>query len=209
MIGVLGKKLGMTQLYDDNGNRVPVTLIETEPSEVLGVRTKDKNGYSAIQLGICNRKKERKSKPKKMFIREIRLGENPTYKIGDVIGVDVFLEGDYVDITGVTKGKGFQGGVKRWGWAGGEKSHGSMFHRRVGSIGASSFPSRVHKGKTMPGHMGHAQRTVQNVKVIKVDKDNNVLAVKGAVPGHNNCFLVVKESKKKPKKVEKKDGAKK
>jgi len=209
MVGILGRKIGMSQIFQEDGKRISVTLIETVPSEVLSIRTKEKNGYSAVQLGICDRKKPCKNKPKKKFIREIRLSDDPSYKLGDMVNVDVFAEGDYVDVVGTTKGKGFQGGVKRWGWAGGPSGHGSMHHRRVGSIGASSFPSRVHKGKTMPGHMGKVRRTVQNLKVIKVDKESSLLAVEGPVPGHNESFLVIKEAIKIPKKVEKKDDAKK
>ncbi len=204
MIGVLGKKIGMTYIFDEDGKYVPVTLIEAEPSLVLGIRTAKKNGYAALQIGIGEKKKKRKNKPKKIFIKEIRLKEDPTSKIGDLIGADVFGIGDYVDVTGTSKGKGFQGGVKRWGWAGGDQGHGSMHHRRVGSIGASSFPSRVHKGKTMPGHMGSEKKTVQNLRVLMVDKGNNLLIVKGAVPGHNNGYLIIREAKKKPKKVEEK-----
>ena len=209
MIGILGRKIAMSQMYDEKGKRVPVTLIEAVPSEVLIVRTKEKNGYSAVQLGICDKKKRGKNTPRKKFVREIRLKEDSAYKVGDVLSVEVFAEGDYVDISGNTKGKGFQGGVKRWGWRGGDGSHGSMHHRRVGSIGASSFPSRVHKGKTMPGHMGNVRKTVQSLKVVKVDKENNLLAVNGPVPGYNSCFLIIKEALKKPKKVEKTNDAKK
>lgn len=200
MIGVLGKKLGMTQVFDEEGKFIPITLIEVGPSEVLAIMTKDKNGYVALKLGTGERKKKSKNKPKNRFIREIRLNDSdkPAYKTGDSIEVSVFKEGDYVDVTGVSKGKGFQGGVKRWGWRGGPKSHGSTFHRAPGSIGASSFPSRVHKGKTMPGHMGSEKKTVQNLKVIKVDNGNKLLAVRGAVPGHNNSYLVIREAKKIP-----------
>jgi large subunit ribosomal protein L3 len=127
------------------------------------------------------------------------------YKSGDSVNVSVFSEGDYVDITGTSKGKGFQGGMKRCGWSGGKASHGSMHHRRVGSIGASSYPSRVHKGKTMPGHMGDEQKTIQNLKVIKIDAEKNLIAVKGPIVGHNNGYVVIKEALKKPKKVEKND----
>ena len=202
MIGLLGKKIGMTHIFDDDGKYVPVTLIEAEPSLVLAIRTVKKNGYTALQIGIGEKKKKRKNKPKKTFIKEIRLKGEPTSKIGDLISADVFGVGDYVDVTGTSKGKGFQGGVKRWGWAGGDQGHGSMHHRRVGSIGASSFPSRVHKGKTMPGHMGNERKTVQNLKVLMVDKGNNLLIVKGAVPGHNNGYLIIREARKKPKKIE-------
>lgn len=194
MIGILGKKIGMTQIFNEKGHPTPVTLIEAEPSLVLGIRTKEKNGYIALVLGISDRKKPTKNKPKKKFIREVRLPEKPSQGIGDSIGVDVFQPGDYVDVAGISKGKGFQGGVKRWGWRGGDKGHGSMHHRRVGSIGASSFPSRVHKGKTMPGHMGSDKKTVQNLKIVKVDKDKNLLLVKGPVPGANNGYLIIKEA---------------
>ncbi len=204
MIGLLGKKIGMTHIFDDDGKCIPVTLIEAEPSLVLGIRSAKKNGYTALQIGIGEKKKKRKNKPKKIFIKEIRLKEDPAFKIGDLIGADAFGVGDYVDVTGTSKGKGFQGGVKRWGWAGGDQGHGSMHHRRVGSIGASSFPSRVHKGKTMPGHMGSERKTVQNLKVIMVDRGNNLLIVKGAVPGHNKGYLIIREARKKPKKVEEK-----
>lgn len=204
MIGVLGKKIGMTHIFEEDGKYIPVTLIEAEPSLVLGIRTEEKNGYIALQLGIGDRKKMRKNKPKKIFIREIRLKENPISKIGDFIGADAFRVGDYVDVTGTSKGKGFQGGVKRWGWRGGDMGHGSMHHRRVGSIGASSFPSRVHKGKTMPGHMGSERKTVQNLKVVMVDKGNNLLVVKGAVPGHNNGYLIIREAKKRAAKTQNK-----
>jgi len=198
MLGILGKKIGMTHIYDGTGKMTPVTLIEAEPSLVMGLCTVEKNGYSSIMLGIGERKKATKNKPKKMFIKEIRLKDKPTNKIGDLISVDMFLEGDHVDITGITKGKGFQGGMKRWGWRGGEGGHGSMHHRRVGSIGASSFPSRVHRGKTMPGHMGSVKKTVQNLKVVKVDKTGNMLAVAGSIPGANNSYLVIKEAIKIP-----------
>ena len=198
MLGILGKKLGMTHIYDETGKMTPVTLIEAEPSLVMGLCTVEKNGYSSIMLGIGERKKATKNKPKKMFIKEIRLNNKATNKIGDLISVDMFREGDHVDITGITKGKGFQGGMKRWGWRGGEGGHGSMHHRRVGSIGASSFPSRVHKGKTMPGHMGSVKKTVQNLKVVKVDKAGNMLAVAGSIPGANNSYLVIKEAIKIP-----------
>jgi len=204
MMGLLGKKIGMTSIFDEQGRQTPVTVIEVEPSEVLFTKTKEKNGYSALQLGIGERKNVTKNKPKKAFIREIRLRENPAYKKGDFIGIDLFQVGDYLDTTGISKGKGFQGGVKRWHWRGGDKSHGSMHHRAVGSIGASSFPSRVHKGKTMPGHMGCDKKTIQNLKIVKIDKENKLMFVKGSVPGSNNAYLILKEALKKPKKEVKK-----
>ena len=205
MIGILGKKIGMTQIYDNEGNRVPVTLIEAVPSEVLLVRTTEQNGYEAIQVGIYDKKKKGKNTPAKKFIREIKATDSSEYKVGDTVNLDVFAEGDYVDVTGVSKGKGFQGGVKRFGWKGGKATHGSMHHRRVGSIGASSYPSRVFKGRTMPGHMGTDKKTIQNLKIIKVDIEKNLIAIKGPIVGHNNGYVVIKEALKKPKKVEKND----
>ena len=139
----------------------------------------------------------------KRIVKEIRTDATPPYKIGDKIGVDIFKNGDYVDVTGTSSGKGFQGGVKRWKWRGGEKGHGSMFHRAPGSIGASSFPSRVHKGHHLPGHMGAVKRTAQNLKVAIVDQEKNLLAVLGSVPGHREGLLVIRHAKKKPPKPEK------
>jgi len=207
MIGILGKKVGMTQVYDEKGKLCPVTVVEALPSSVLTVRSKEKNGYCAIQLGIVDFKKKTKNSPGKKFIREVKVDEGHSYKAGDVINADVFSVGDFVDIVASSKGKGFQGGMKRWGWSGGEGGHGSMHHRRIGSIGASSFPSRVHRGKTMPGHMGNKTRTVQNLMIMSVDKENNIMAVNGSVPGHNGTFLMIKEAIKKPRKQEKKDEA--
>jgi len=207
MIAILGKKLGMTQIFDESGVQTPVTLVEAVPSEVLAVKTQEKNGYTAVQLGAFDKKKTTKNKPKKAFIKEIRVKENPSYKVGDVIKVDIFTEGDYVDVIGTTKGKGFQGGMRRWNWSGGDSGHGSMFHRAVGSIGANTFPGRVMKGKTMPGHMGNEKKTVQNLKVIKIDKESNLIAIKGALPGHANSYVIVKIAIKKKKKAVK-DGAK-
>lgn len=209
MNGMLGKKIGMTQMYDSEGKLLSVTVIEAVPSEVLAVKTKEKDGYSAVRLGIDERKKPSKNQQKKRFIKEVRLKENSSCKVGDVIKVDIFTEGEYLDVIGTTKGKGFQGGMRRWGWHGGDSGHGSMFHRAPGSIGSNTFPGRVFKGKTMPGHMGHARKTIQNLKVVKIDKDNNLVAVCGAVPGNKEGYLVIKEAVKRPKKVEKKDDAKK
>lgn len=196
MIGILGKKIGMSQLYSKDGKHIPVTLVEVEPSEILNLRTNEINGYTAVQLGIGSRKKPSKNKPKRSYIREVRIGDTAQFKTGDFIHADVFREGSFVDITGVSKGKGFQGGMKRWHWRGGPSGHGSMQHRQVGSVGASSFPSRIHKGKTMPGHMGHEKKTIQNIEVLKVDKDNNLLVVKGSVPGPNHSYIVIREAKK-------------
>lgn len=210
MFGILGRKIGMTQIFDEKGSPVPVTVIEAGPCTVLQVKTAEKDKYCAIQLGFLDKKeslatkpalghfKKANSKPKR-FVREIRQDQNANYKAGDMVDISIFNKGEYVDVIGTSIGKGFQGGVKRFHWRGGPATHGSMFHRAPGSIGASSFPSRVHKGHALPGHMGFDRVTTQNLEVIKVDKENNLIIVKGAVPGHKNGFVIVMESKKRPK----------
>jgi large subunit ribosomal protein L3 len=208
MKGILGKKIGMTQLYTEKGALVAVTLIEAGPCAVLQVKESAKDKYTAIKLGFDDKKENRTTKPDlgnfkkanskpKRFVKEIRLESTEGYKAGQEIKVDIFKEGEFVDITGITKGKGFQGGMKRWNWRGGDGGHGSMHHRQPGSIGASSFPSRVHKGHHMAGHMGRDKVTAQNLQIVKVDKDKSLLAVNGTVPGHNNSYLTVKSAKKK------------
>jgi len=209
MIGILGKKIGMTNIFDDDGRFVPVTLVEAGPCTVLGKKTEEKSGYCALLLGYSEKKAKRTTlpvrkwfeklgvSPKKM-VKEIRTPKEAPYGVGDIIDAGIFKEGDWVDVTGITKGKGFQGGMKRWNWAGGVGSHGSMFHRAPGSIGASSYPSRVWKGQHLPGHMGAKKTTVQNLKIVKVEKDKNILMIKGAVPGHKGCFLLIKDAKKHP-----------
>ena len=209
MIGLLGKKVGMTEVFDDKGNIIPVTVLEVGPCVVTAVRTKEKNGYSAVQLSFGDMKESRARKseigffkkfglPLKKYVREIR-GETQDLKIGDELKADHFESGDYVDVCGITIGKGFQGVVKRHRFSGGPKSHGSMFGRVPGSIGASSFPSRVVKGMRAAGHMGAESLTVQNLKVIKVDAENNLVAVRGAVPGFEDSFVVIKEAIKRGK----------
>lgn len=189
-IGILGKKVGMTQIFQETGRVAPVTLIEAGPCLVLRVKSKETDGYDALQLSMDKTSR-------KKFVREIRDFTGP-YKAGEVIKADVFKEGDFVDITGTSIGKGFQGGMKRWNWSGGDAGRGSMFHRAPGSIGGSSFPSRVFKGQHLPGHMGNDRVTVQNLKVLKVQKEENILAVKGCVPGHKGSFLIIREARKKP-----------
>jgi len=208
-IGLLGKKIGMTQLFKEDGSVVLVTIIKAGPCRVLQLKKPEVDGYRAVQLGFEDKKvsyvnkpalghfKKTGSSPKK-FIREIRITESDKYEVGKVLAVDVFGEGDLVDVTGISIGKGFQGGMKRWGWKGGPSSHGSMTHRRVGSIGASSFPSRVFKGHHMPGRMGGERKTVQNLEVVKVDPENNLLLVSGPVPGPKNGYLIVRNARKKP-----------
>ena len=210
MKGLLGKKIGMTQLYTEQGRLVPVTLIEAGPCTILKIIKSANDKEPAIQLGFENKKESRTNKPDlgnfkkvntipKRFVKEVYFGSTEGCKAGGEIGVDIFREGEFVDITGVSKGKGFQGGMKRWNWTAGKEGHGSMHHRRVGSIGASSFPSRVHKGKTMPGHMGAERVTAQHLEIVRVEKDHNLLVVKGTIPGHNNSYLTVRSAKKKQK----------
>ncbi|MFH0764166.1 MAG: 50S ribosomal protein L3 [Candidatus Omnitrophota bacterium] len=210
MIGMLGKKIGMTNIFDQGGKNVPVTLIEAGPCHVLQVKTKATDGYDAIQIGF-GPKREKLVKKVDMarfkkagvgglrFVRELRVKDPAPYKAGQKIEIDVFAKGDYVDVTGTSIGKGFQGGVKRWGWAGGDQGHGSMFHRQPGSIQSGARLGRVTKGHHLPGHMGVDRITVQNLEVIDVDKANNLIAVRGSVPGHKNSFLIVKEARKRPK----------
>lgn len=205
-IKILGKKIGMTQVFGDDGNVCPVTVLEVGPCMVMGLTDKNvKVGYEDIkenklkkpQLGVF---KKLNLSPKR-YVRELRIADKAHLKIGDEIKVDIFSEGDFVDVTGISIGKGFQGGMKRWHWMGTPETHGSTSHRRIGSIGASSDPSRVLKGKTMPGHMGADKVTVQNLKVMKVDLANNLLVVKGAVPGHKNSLLEIRKAIKKTRKA--------
>ena len=196
-IGLLGKKVGMTQLFDESGVAVTVTIIEVGPCPVVQRRTMSTNGYEAIQIGYqAERKPKNVTKPLKgyfdkakvapqKYLREFRLEptEDSNYSIGQILTVSLFEPGEKVRVTGITKGKGFQGGVKRWGYRGGPATHGSMFHRAPGSIGASSFPSRVFRGHHMPGRMGTDTMTVKGLKVVKVILEQNLLLVRGAVPG--------------------------
>ncbi|MFH1665615.1 MAG: 50S ribosomal protein L3 [Candidatus Omnitrophota bacterium] len=209
MPGILGKKIGMTQIFEEDGTRVPVTVVEAGPCLVQAVKNVEKDGYTAVQLGYESTKEKRLKKPQrenckaknlepKKFVREVRCSGMPEVKVGDVVTNSIFQKGDFLDIEGVTKGKGFQGGMKRHNWSGGGATHGSMSHRAPGSIGASSYPSRVFKGQRMAGHMGHRQCTVQNLEVVDIDTDNNIIAIKGAVPGANGVFLVLRFALKIP-----------
>jgi large subunit ribosomal protein L3 len=207
--GILGKKIGMTQIFRPDGQVVPVTLLKAGPCMVVQRKTPATDGYDAVQLGLLEFvKPARINKPstghlKKAgvegakFIREFKLnGGNGDLKAGDKVLVDQFKPKDMVDVVGISKGRGFAGVVKRHHFRGGEGSHGSMFHRAPGSIGASSYPSRVVPGMRMGGHMGHAQVTVRNLEVIDVDVEDNVLAVKGAVPGPNGGYVLVRRAKR-------------
>ncbi len=190
---ILGEKIEMSQLFDDKGNVVSVTLIEAGPCEITQVKTKEKDGYEAVQVGFKKKKKEKKSQKGKGFryLREVR-NENPEVKVGDKIDVSVFKEGEKIKVSSLSKGKGFAGGVKRWGFKGASASHGSKhIERRIGSIG-SMFPQRVIKGRKMPGRMGFERVTVKNLKIAKIDKENNILAIKGAVPGRRGTVVEIK-----------------
>jgi large subunit ribosomal protein L3 len=212
--GLLGRKVGMTQVFGDDGNQIPVTVIEAGPCTVVGVRTKDSHGYDALQVGFEPRKKNI-SKPaagvfKKLnlapmrVLRELRLDKAaaeklPTYTVGQALTVEMFAPGELVDVVGVSKGKGFQGGVKRHGWSGGDATHGSMFHRAPGSIGASSDPSRVWPGHRLPGRMGGERRTILNIRVVRVLAEQNLVLVRGAVPGANGGLVMLRKSVKTTK----------
>ena len=202
--GLLGKKLGMTQIFDET-RFTPVTVIEAGPCRVVMIKTKERDGYESVQLSFGEVKERKLSKaelghlkkteaPATRVLREFqKVGE---VTVGQSIKVDIFKKGDWVDVIGISKGKGFQGVVKRHHYAGGPESHGSMFHRHPGSMGASSYPSRVWKGKTLPGHMGAKQITVQRLKVIESIPDENLLFVRGAIPGAANGLIMVRKSKK-------------
>jgi len=206
--GILGIKLGMTQVFADDGTAVPCTVLQAGPCVVVQRRTKDKDGYEAVQLGLVEFiKPQRITKAltghfKKANVAPMRcLGEvriedsKDETKPGDRVLVDGFKVGEYVDVSGVSKGKGFQGGVKRWHYRGGDATHGSMFHRAPGGIGASSFPSRVWPGQHFPGHMGNESKTSKNLRVVKIDADENLLLVRGAVPGPAGAYIVIRKAK--------------
>ena len=208
--GILGKKLGMTQIFEADGTLVPVTVVEAGPCVVLANKTEETDGYNAIQLGFGDIKEKHVNKPMKgffdkagvapvKFVREFRLAEASEYKVGDKIAADIFAAGDKIDATAISKGKGFQGAIKRHGQHRGPMAHGSKFHRHQGSNGACSDPSRVFKGKGMPGQMGNKRITIQNLEIVKVDVENNLLLVKGAVPGPKKSLVTIKETVKSGK----------
>lgn len=207
MFGLIGKKVGMTQIFNDFGELVPVTVIKIEPNLVVEQRTPDRNGYSAVVLGSSDVKASRVSKPRagqfekhgldlKRYVVEIRDFDREC-AIGDSLGVELFTDAGFVDVTGTSKGKGFQGVMKRHNFGGGRKTHGSKFHRANGSTGMAAWPSRVIKGTKMPGRMGGVQSTVQNLRIVGVDSERQMLLVGGAVPGTSDGYVVVKTSKKK------------
>lgn len=207
--GILGIKLGMTQIFADDGAVIPCTVLQAGPCVVVQRRTKETDGYDAVQLGLVEFiKPQRVNKPMTghfnksgaapvRLLREIRLDESADEtKVGDRILVDNFQPGELVDVTGVSKGKGFAGGVKRWHYRGGDATHGSMFHRAPGGIGASSFPSRVWKNQHFPGHMGNRRSTMRNLQVARVDVEENLLLVCGAVPGPTGAYILIRKAGK-------------
>lgn len=208
--GIIGRKIGMTQIFDEKGNVIPVTVIEAGPCVVAQVKTVETDGYNAIQLGFGEVKDKHINKPEaghfakaklanKKHLREFRLEDISNYKVGDEVKLDIFEAGERIDVQGTSKGKGFQGVIKRHGQHRGPMGHGSMYHRRPGSMGATSTPGRVFKGKKLPGHMGKVTVTIQNLDVVRVDTDKNVLLVKGSVPGPKGAILKVKSTVKASK----------
>lgn len=208
-IGILGRKLGMTQVFTKKGVLIPVTVIEVEPNVVTQVKTLEKEGYEAIQLGYINKKEKNSNKPEvghfskanttpKRFLKEIRDVNLGIYEVGQEIKADIFTEGQLVDATGISKGKGYQGVIKRYNQTRGPMSHGSQYHRGVGSLGTMR-PMRVFKGKKLPGHMGSELVTAQNLEIISIDLENNLILIKGNVPGVKNSIIVIKSSVKNPK----------
>jgi len=204
--GILGKKLGMTQVFTTNGVAIPVTVIQAGPCVVLQKKDAESDGYEAIQIGFDDKKEHRANKPEKgiaakantapkRFIREIRNVTLGQYEVGQELKADLFAEGEVVDVSGVTKGKGFQGAIKRHNQSRGPMAHGSRYHRGPGSMGAIA-PNRVFKGQTLPGQMGGDSVTIQNLEVVKVDADRNLILVKGSIPGPKNSYVVVRTAVK-------------
>ena len=211
MKGILGKKVGMTQVFTKSGKLIPVTVIEVEPNVVTQIKTVEKDGYNAIQLGAVTIKEKSSNKARtghtnkantapKRFLKEIRGVNVEDYTLGQVIDAGIFTEGEIVDVTGTSKGKGYQGVIKRWNQSRGPMGHGSQYHRGVGSLG-TLLPMHVLKGKKMPGHMGNEKTTIQNLEVVSVDVENNIILVKGNVPGPKKSLVMIKTSVKKGEKV--------
>lgn len=204
--GIIGKKIGMTQLFDDKGNVIPVTVVEAGPCPVVMKKTIDNDGYEAIQLGFGDIKVQRLNKPMqghfkksdvaiKKTLKEFRLSEIDSVKVGDVLKADIFAVGDRVDVVGTSKGKGWAGAIKRWNFSRLKETHGSgPVARHAGSLGACSDPSRVFKGKKLSGHLGHERVTIKNLNIVKVDAENNLIAIKGAIPGPKGGIVVISSS---------------
>lgn len=205
MKGILGRKLGMTQIFNEDGVIVPVTVVEAGPMVVTQLKTLENDGYEAVQFGFGEIREKLLNKPQKghfakagvglkRFVREIRTNEVGNFALAQVVDVTSFAEGDKVDVTGTSKGKGFQGPIKRHNQSRGPMSHGSRYHRGPGSMGAASDPSRVYKGKKLAGHMGAERVTIQNLEIVKIDAENNLLLIKGAIPGPKKGLVVVKKA---------------
>ena len=209
MKGILGKKLGMTQIFTEEGIVVPVTVVEAGPNVVTQVKTVEKDGYNAIQVGFEDAKEKSLNKPQKghlaaanvlkKHLKEFRVDAVEEFTVGQEIKADLFAAGEKIDVTGTSKGKGFQGPIKRHGQSRGPESHGSRYHRRPGSMGACSFPGRVFKNKKLAGHMGSVKVTVQNLEVVRVEADKNLILVKGAIPGPKGSMVTIKEAVKSSK----------
>ncbi|WP_088070808.1 50S ribosomal protein L3 [Gottfriedia luciferensis] len=204
--GILGKKIGMTQVFAENGELIPVTVIEATPNVVLQKKTTETDGYEAIQIGFADKREKLANKPEKghsakantapkRFVRELRNADVSAYEVGQEVKVDIFANGDIVDVTGTSKGKGFQGSIKRHGQSRGPMSHGSRYHRRPGSMGPVA-PNRVFKNKALPGQMGGEKVTVQNLQIVKVDVERNLLLVKGNVPGSKKSYVTIRSAVK-------------
>ena len=207
---ILATKVGMTQIFDEDGNLTPVTVLQAGPCVVTQVKTAEKDGYSAVQVGFVDKKEKLVAKPQKgafekagispkRFVREFRFEDAENYQVKQEIKADIFAEGDKIDATAISKGKGYQGAIKRHGQHRGPMTHGSKYHRHAGSNGAASDPSRVFPGKKMAGHMGGTQVTVQNLEIVRVDAENNLILVKGAVPGPKKGLVALKETTKSGK----------
>jgi large subunit ribosomal protein L3 len=205
--GILGRKVGMTQVFDESGKMIPVTVISVEPNVVLQKKTVETDGYSAVQLGFMDKRANLVNKPMighfaksnttpKRYIKEIRLAGMEAYEVGQEVNCNIFAAGDYVDVTGTSKGKGYQGVIKRHNFATGFNTHGSKYHRGVGSMGVIA-PNHIRKGKKMPGRMGHVKVTIQNLVVVRADAEKNILLIKGNVPGPNKSLIIVKNAIKK------------
>lgn len=207
--GILGTKLGMTQVFAGGEELIPVTVIQAGPCRVVQKKTVESDGYEAIQLGYGETRPHLIGKPELghlrkanvgplKILREFKVESAGEYEVGQELGAAIFKPGDYVDVTGTSKGKGFQGGMKRHGFSGGRATHGSMFHRAPGAISAHEYPARVFKGKKLPGQMGNKRVTVQNLQIVEVDAERNLIMVRGAVPGSNNGQVIVKNAVKSP-----------
>ena len=205
MKAMMGRKVGMTQVFDENGIVVPVTVVNVESNQIVQIKSDEKEGYTSIQVGFDDVKEKRINKPlkghfeksevsPKRVLQEFRVENTSEYTAGQELKADLFNEGLKIDITGTSKGKGFQGVIKRHNQSRGPETHGSRYHRRPGSMGASAYPARVFKGKNLPGHMGHETVTVKNLEIVKIDAEKNIVLVKGAVPGPKNGLLTLKES---------------